>query len=76
MEPYAQVRLIGKIKSVGEKKEDPVTGKMYTRVLIGQSNVKDCLKYGEEGNKMLDSAILRANTKYGFININQRGQVI
>lgn len=75
-EPYAQVRLIGKIKKVNEKRPDVDTGKLYTRVLIGQDNVKDCLKYGSEGNKMLEDAINAANIKYGFINKNQKGQVI
>ena len=74
--PYAQVRLIGKIKNVNENRPDLDSGKLYTRVLIGQNNVKECLHYGEEGNKMLDDAINRANTKYSFININQKGQVI
>ena len=76
IEPYAQVRLIGRIKNIHENRPDTDNGKLYTRMLIGQNHVKQSLNYGIEGDKMLDDAISRANIKYGFLNLNEKGQVI
>ena len=64
---YAQVRMIGKIKNIGENRPDLDNGKIYKRYLSDISNVKKYLNYpGDAGNNMLDDAIKLALEKYKF----------
>ncbi len=65
--PYAQVRMIAKIKSINQKNCDPDNGKTYGRKLVCPYNVKKYLKYSDvAGNMMLDDAIAAANENYDF----------
>lgn len=65
--PFAQVRMIAKIKNIGKPIVDIATGKMYEQHLVSSEKVKNYLNYEEEGNKMLDDAIKLAREKYSFI---------
>lgn len=66
-EKYAQVRMIARIKDIGESCIDPDRGKMYGRKLVAIDSVKDYLSYGDEaGNQMLEDAIIMAKEKYGL----------
>ena len=69
---YAQVRMIAKIKSIGEKEPDPDRGRTYERLLCNQYNVKNYLNYGGDGDKMLDDAIKSANKKFSFKSSNDK----
>ena len=71
IKPYAQVRLIGKIKNIYEKRPDIDNGKQYERFLSNLGNVKKYLNYdGDAGNIMIDDAINLADSKYEFDVIN------
>lgn len=66
-EPYAQVRMIGKIKDIYESCPDIDTGKQYKRFLSSIENVKKYLDYKDiAGNQLIDAAIDMANKKYKF----------
>lgn len=58
---YAQVRMIAKIKNIGESKPDIDKGKTYKRFMANIKNVKNYLKYPDlEGNQLIDDAISMA----------------
>ena len=66
-EKYAQVRMIAKIKNVGNIKPDIDNGKVYGRFMSKQINVKKYLNYQDlVGNQLIDDAIKMANEKYNF----------
>ncbi|MDE6292811.1 MAG: NUDIX hydrolase [Bacilli bacterium] len=52
-EPYAQVRMIAKIKNMGEEKMDPDNGKTYKRLLVPLNDVNTYLKWAEVGDEMI-----------------------
>lgn len=64
--PYAQVRMIAKIKNIGESRPDLENGKLYKRFLANVENVKKYLNYEEAGNKMIEDACSLAKEKYTF----------
>ena len=71
IKPYAQVRMIGKIKNIYENRPDIDNGKQYGRFLSNLDNVKKYLNYdGDAGNIMIDDAINLADNKYKFDVIN------
>lgn len=64
---YAQVRMIPKIKNIGDIKPDIDNGKIYRRFMVKQINVKKYLNYQDlAGNQLIDDAINLANKKYTF----------
>lgn len=64
-EKYAQIRMIAKIKNIGESKLDIDNGKTYKRFMSNIKNVKKYLKYPDiAGNKLIDDAIDMAKEKY------------
>lgn len=64
-EKYAQVRMIARIKSIGEIKQDLDNGKTYKRFMANIKNVKNYLKYPDlAGNQLIDDAISMAKEKY------------
>ncbi len=64
---YAQVRMIAKIKNIGDIKPDIDNGKIYRRFMAKQTNVKKYLNYQDlAGNQLIDDAINLANEKYKF----------
>lgn len=70
-EKYAQVRMIAKVKNIGEIKPDIDNGKIYQRFMANQKNVKRYLMYEDiAGNEMIDEAIKLGNIKYQF-DINE-----
>ena len=65
-EQYAQVRMIAKIKRIGEARPDVDNGKLYGRQLVPAERVKECLNYKDKaGNIMLEDAVLLAYDVYG-----------
>ena len=67
-EKYAQVRMIAKVKKIGDIRPDKDNGKIYKRFMANIKNIKKYLNYsGDAGNKLIDDAILMAKEKY---NIN------
>lgn len=71
-EKYAQVRMIAKIKNVGNIRPDIDNGKIYGRFMSKQINVKTYLNYQDlAGNQLIDDAIKLANEKYNFIFTNE-----
>lgn len=76
-EKYAQVRMIGKIKRINNKRADIDTSKMYDRKLVNANNVKKYLRYNDEaGNLMIDDAIYMAHKKYEFSKSNMDEEII
>lgn len=64
-ERYAQVRMIARIKNIGEIKPDIDNGKTYRRFMSSVKNVKEYLSYPDlAGNQLIDDAITMAKTKY------------
>ncbi len=64
---YAQVRMIAKIKNIGDIKPDIDNGKIYRRFMAKQINVKKYLNYQDlAGNQLINDAINLANEKYKF----------
>lgn len=64
-EKYAQVRMIAKIKTIGETKPDKDNGQTYKRFMASTQNVKSYLNYSDDaGNKLIDDAIMLAKEKY------------
>ncbi len=71
-EPYAQVRMIGKIKRIHQNHLDIATGKQYKRFFSNINNVKKYLNYEDEaGNLLIDAAIVMATKKYTFEKISE-----
>ena len=65
-EQYAQVRMIAKIKRIGEARPDIDNGKLYGRQLVPSERVKEYLNYKDKaGNKMLEDAIKMTYEVYG-----------
>jgi len=74
-EKYAQVRMIAKIKKIGNNRPDMDNGKIYKRFMVNQDNVKRYLKYTDlAGNQMIEDAIKLANKKYNFETIDNRNE--
>ncbi len=64
-EKYAQIRMIAKIKNIGERKSDIDYGKTYKRFMANIKDVKNYLKYPDlAGNQLIDDAISIAKEKY------------
>lgn len=71
IEPYAQVRMIGKIKRINTSRPDIDTRKQYKRFFSSINNVKKYLNYKDKaGNLLIDDAIIMANKKYQFEKIS------
>ncbi|MCI8589062.1 MAG: NUDIX domain-containing protein [Bacilli bacterium] len=71
IEPYAQVRMIGKIKRINTSCPDIDTRKQYKRFFSSINNVKKYLNYKDKaGNLFIDDAIIMANKKYQFEKIS------
>lgn len=71
-EKYAQVRMVAKIKNIGEIKPDSNNGKIYKRFMSNIENVKDYLNYVDlAGNQLIDDAITMAKEKYE-LNFNNK----
>ncbi len=74
-EQYAQVRMIAKIKEIGNSRPDTDNGKIYKRFMAKQDNVKRYLQYTDlAGNQMIDDAIKLANKKYNFDTTDNRSE--
>lgn len=64
---YAQVRMIAKIKSIGNIQPDADNGQIYKRFMAKPIHVKKYLNYQDlAGNQLIDDAIKMANEKYKF----------
>ncbi len=75
--PYAQVRMIGKIKKVYENRPDTDTGRQYQRFLARMNNTKKYLGYKDKaGNLAIDAAIVLANQKYKFEMVSDTENLI
>ena len=69
-EKYAQVRMIAKIKNIGEIRPDKDNGKTYKRFMSNVKNVKHYLNYPDlAGNELIDDAIIMAKEKY-YLNFS------
>ena len=68
-EKYAQVRMIARIKKIGNIRPDKDNGKIYKRFMANIKNVKKYLNYsGLAGNQLIDDAIKMAKEKYNLKN--------
>ena len=66
-EKYAQVRMIAKIKNIGNIMPDKDNGKVYKRFMANIKNVKNYLNYSDlAGNQLIDDAIKMAKEKYNI----------
>lgn len=64
---YAQVRMIARIRDIGESHVDPATEKVYGRELVPVDSVKEHLNYSDlAGNQMLDAAMDLAKEIFAF----------
>lgn len=52
-EPYAQVRMIARIKNMGEERPDLDNGKTYKRIFVPLNEVNNYLKWAEVGDAMI-----------------------
>ena len=51
--PYAQVRMIARIKNMGEERPDLDNGKTYKRIFVPLNEVNKYLKWAEVGDAMI-----------------------
>ena len=64
-EKYAQVRMIARVKSIGDIRPDPDNGKTYKRFMSSVKNVKSYLNYPDlAGNQLIEDAIHLAKETY------------
>lgn len=76
-EQYAQVRMIGRIKSVHAIRPDIDTRKTYLRFLVTLNNVKKYLDYSDRaGNFMIDDAIMFSKQNYKINEISELEEFI
>lgn len=72
-EQYAQVRMIAKIKKIGNIKPDLDNGRVYQRYMVNQNNVNYYLNYNDlAGNQMISDAIKMANEKFDFTHSDNK----
>ena len=64
--PYAQVRMVALIDTIGEIRPDPDNGKVYQRILTTPSRAIELLKWGEIGKCLITDATLLAKEKLGI----------
>lgn len=71
-DPHAQVRMTALIKSIGEKKPDPATGRIYERVLVPYYKAAELLNWGEVGIKQIESAYKIAQQCFGLSHYTEK----
>lgn len=66
-DPYAQVRVIAKVKELYDMRPDPDNGKLYEREFVNKEDVVSLLNYpGIDGKLMIEDAIKLAKEKYNI----------
>lgn len=63
---YAQVRMIARLKHVGEGTIDPENGRQYGRCLVPSGEVAGLLGWGEVGERQAQAAVELAEQKWGL----------
>lgn len=64
--PYAQVRMTGIIKHIGNKLPDPDNGETYERLLVSPYKAIKLLNWGEVGKGQIEEAIKKITQKYNL----------
>lgn len=75
-EPYAQVRMIAMIDTIGECLPDPDNGKTYQRLLTCPSKAIEHLNWGEVGKLMIESSVELAKEKYGLNSFLDKDEMV
>lgn len=75
-EPYAQVRMIAMIDTIGECLPDPDNGKTYQRLLTCPSKVIEYLNWGEVGKLMIESSVELAKEKFGLNSFLDKDEMV
>lgn len=75
-EPYAQVRMIAMIDTIGECLPDPDNGKTYQRLLTCPSKAIEHLNWGEVGKLMIESSVELAKEKYGLNSFLDKDELV
>jgi 8-oxo-dGTP pyrophosphatase MutT (NUDIX family) len=60
--PYAQVRMVARIKAIGPLRPDPDTGRTYRRLLTSAANAGGLLSWGDLGHEQARAASRLAAT--------------
>lgn len=67
-EPFAQVRMVAKIRTIGEPLPDPDSGITYDRILTPPKFAGKTLNWGEIGNRIIEIATIVAEENFTFGN--------
>ena len=73
--PYAQVRMIAKLDKIGPKQPDPDNGETYDRVLASPNKVKALLNWGDNGARLIDSAVEAAKNKWDITIVDDDEEI-
>lgn len=70
--PYAQMRMVALIDSIGEVKPDPDNGETYGRILAHPQRVIELLNWGETGRAQVMRAVQIATEEFGITSFNEK----
>lgn len=58
--PYAQLRVLARIRAIGPRRPDPATGRIYGRALCPLPELNHLLRWGEPGEQQIAAALAAA----------------
>lgn len=64
--PYAQVRMVARIRAVHAPEPDPDNGRTYLRLLVDPGQAGDLLNWGDTGHRQSAAAARAATTVLGL----------
>lgn len=64
--PFAQVRMVAKIRAIGMRLPDPDSGITYERILVPPKFAGRTLNWGEIGNRIIEKATIVAEENFNF----------
>ena len=74
--PYAQLRMVALIDTIGEKKPDPDGGKIYDRLLTSPENAITLLNWGEVGKSQVLAALKIAKQEFGIKEFSTKEEYV
>ena len=67
--PYAQVRMVAMIDTIGPKQPDPDNGKVYDRLLVSPKRAIELMNWGEIGKTLINEGYRIAKENFVFTDI-------
>ncbi|MBR2468410.1 MAG: NUDIX hydrolase [Clostridia bacterium] len=74
--PYAQVRMMAMIDSIGPSQPDPDNGQTYQRILTTPDRVIELLKWGTTGEKQVKAAVQMAKQYFGISSHLDKEEIV